>query len=504
MPRHQDPNYPITKIYSMASLEEINTIAGLAHEAFLVLRKSNFRQRAALMNTIADEIEALGDELIQAAHEETHLPVARLTGEKGRTLLQWRSYGAALASGSILDVRIDTALNERTPPRPDIRKTYVGIGPVVVFGASNFPFAFSTAGGDTASAIAAGCPVIVKAHSAHTRTARIMAEAIRRGVKKAGYPEGTFSQVFSSSREGAQLLVKHPLVKAVGFTGSYTGGKALFDIAGQRPEPIPVFAEMGSVNPVFVLPEKIKNAPAEVAQQYAASLTLGVGQFCTNPGIIIIPEGHNKFTDSLVAALAQVEPCKMLHEGIADSYVQNKATVSSQENVQVLLEASSSEKGTGAPSLALTTAGEFLANDTLQEEVFGPFGLVVTYANTGQLEDIARKIHGQLTCTVLGEEEEIRNYEDLLLLITEKCGRLLFNGFPTGVEVVSAMHHSGPFPACTDSRFTSVGPDAIRRFARPVSYQNVPDTYLPDELKNANPLGLYRLVNGKVTQEAVE
>lgn len=455
------------------------------------------------MNTIADEIEALGDELIQAAHEETHLPLARLTGEKGRTVLQWRSYGAALAAGTILDVRIDTALPERTPPRPDIRKTYVGLGPVVVFGASNFPFAFSTAGGDTASAIAAGCPVIVKAHSAHTRTAGIMAEAIRRGVKKAGYPEGTFAQIFSNSREISQSLVKHPLVKAVGFTGSYTGGKALFDIANQRPEPIPVFSEMGSVNPVFVLPEKIKNRPEEVAQQYVASLTLGVGQFCTNPGIIIVPEGQQKFLDALVAAAGQVPPCKMLHEGIADSYTKNKTTVSSQDNVRVLLGASSSDKGIGEAALALTTAEDFLANDTLQEEVFGPFGLVVTYSDSKQMTDIARKIHGQLTCTILGEEAEIGDHEELLLWVTEKCGRLLFNGFPTGVEVVSAMQHSGPFPACTDSRFTSVGPDAIRRFARPVSFQNVPDVYLPDELKNSNPLGLYRLVNGKITQEAL-
>lgn len=500
MPGHPGHNYRITKTYNMTSLEEINSVVSSAHEAFLYLRKTNFQQRAQLMNVIADEIEALGEELIQAAHEETHLPLARLTGEKGRTILQWRSYGAALAAGTILDVRIDTALPERTPPRPDIRKTYVGLGPVVVFGASNFPFAFSTAGGDTASALAAGCPVIVKAHSAHTRTAGIMAEAISRGVKKAGYPAGTFAQVFSNSRQASQELVKHPLVKAVGFTGSYTGGKALFDVANQRAEPIPVFAEMGSVNPVFVLPEKIKNAPVEVAQQYAASLTLGVGQFCTNPGIIIVPEGRDEFINTLVAAAGQVAPCAMLHEGIADSYVQNKATVSSQPNVQVLLAAASSEKGIGAPALALATAEEFLANDTLQEEVFGPFGLVVTYSSPEQMTAIARKIHGQLTCTILGEEAEIADYEELILWVTEKCGRLLFNGFPTGVEVVSAMQHGGPFPACTDSRFTSVGPDAIRRFARPVSYQNVPDAYLPDELKNGNPLGLYRLVDGEITR----
>lgn len=483
--------------------EEINQLVTQAHEAYLSLRKTTFKQRAELMNLIADEIEALGEELIQTAHEETHLPVARLTGEKGRTIFQWRSYGAALAAGTVLDVRIDTALPERTPARPDIRKTYVGLGPVVVFGASNFPFAFSTAGGDTASAIAAGCSVIVKGHDAHKKTAQIMGAAITRAIQKAGYHAGTFVQVFPTNREASQELVKHPLVKAVGFTGSYAGGKALFDIANQRPEPIPVFSEMGSVNPVFVLPEKMKNSPVEVAQQYIASLTLGVGQFCTNPGILVVPAGQEDFQKALVEAAAQVAPCKMLHEGIAASYVQNMNTLTAQESVEILHSASSTEKGVGAAALAFTTAETFLANQALQEEVFGPFGLVVAYSNPKQLEEIAQKIHGQLTCTVLGEEAEIAQYEDLILYITDKCGRILFNGFPTGVEVVSSMHHGGPFPACTDSRFTSVGPDSIRRFARPVSYQNVPDAYLPAELKNANPLGLYRLVDGKITQEAL-
>jgi alpha-ketoglutaric semialdehyde dehydrogenase len=484
-------------------MQEINQVVEKAHSAFLKLRRTNYKQRAELMNIIADEIEALGDELLEAANAETHLPLARLTGEKGRTVFQWRSYGAALASGTILDVRIDTALSERTPPRPDIRKTYVGLGPVVVFGASNFPFAFSTAGGDTASAIAAGCSVVVKAHSAHTQTAQIMAEAIKRGVKKAGFDEGTFEQIFTESRAEAQALVKHPLVKAVGFTGSYGGGKALFDLANQRPEPIPVFAEMGSINPVFVLPQKIKKSSKELATQYVGSLTLGVGQFCTNPGLIVVPEGHEDFINTLVEEASKVAPAKMLHEGIAEAYVNNKEKVSLQENVSVLHAASSSEKGIGAASLALVTAEEFVKNPNLQEEVFGPFGLVITYTSDQQLIQVAQSIHGQLTCTIQGEEEEIINYEELLLHVSEKCGRLLFNGYPTGVEVVSAMQHSGPFPSCTDSRFTSVGPDSIRRFARPISYQNVPDVFLPDELKNSNPLGLYRLVNGEITKEVL-
>ncbi len=484
-------------------MQDINQVVETAHSAFLKLRKTNFKQRAELMNTIADEIEALGDELIEAANAETNLPVARLTGEKGRTVFQWRSYAAALASGTILDVRIDSALPERTPPRPDIRKTYAGLGTVVVFGASNFPYAFSTAGGDTASAIAAGCPVIVKAHSAHTKTSQIMAEAVKRGVEKAGFHKGTFEQVFSESRAEAQELVKHPLVKAVGFTGSFGGGKALFDLANQRPEPIPVFAEMGSINPVFVLPEKAKNSAKEVAAQYVASLTMGVGQFCTNPGLIILPAGNEDFINTLVEETAKVAPAKMLHEGIADAFVSNKEKVTSQVNVTVLHPSSTSEKGIGAASVALVTADEFVKNPNLQEEVFGPFGLVITYSSEEQLIQIAQSIHGQLTCTIQGEEEEIKNYEDLLLYVSEKCGRLLFNGYPTGVEVVSAMQHSGPYPSCTDSRFTSVGPDAIRRFARPVSYQNVPDVYLPDELKNNNPLGLYRLVNGEITKQSV-
>lgn len=484
-------------------MQDLNKVVESAQQAFLELRKTNFKKRAELMNIIADEIEALGEELINTAHAETNLPIARLTGEKARTVFQWRSYGTALASGAILDVRIDTALPERTPPRPDIRKTYVGLGPVVVFGASNFPYAFSTAGGDTASAIAAGCSVIVKAHSAHSQTAQIMADAVKRGVKKAGFHEGTFDQVFSETRAEAQALVKHPLVKAVGFTGSYVGGKALFDIANQRPEPIPVFAEMGSINPVFVLPEKIKNSAKEVATQYIGSLTLGVGQFCTNPGLIIIPEGQEDFLNTLTSEAANVAPAKMLHEGIAEAYFQNKDKVTSQQEVTVLQPSATVEKGYGATSVALVTAEEFVKNPNLQEEVFGPFGLVITYSGTEQLIKIAQSIHGQLTCTILGEEEEIKDYEDLLLFVSEKCGRLLFNGFPTGVEVVSAMHHGGPFPSCTDSRFTSVGPDAIRRFARPVSYQNVPDVYLPDELKNGNPLELFRLVNGEITKKSI-
>ena len=480
----------------------MNEIIEKAWEAYLEFRKTNFRQRANLMHKIADEIEALGDELIQAAHEETFLPVGRLSGEKGRTVFQWRSYGDALAAGTALEVRIDTALPERTPPRVDIRKGYTGLGPVVVFGASNFPFAFSTAGGDTASAIAAGCPVIVKGHYAHPKTAQIMGDAIKRGVKKAGGHEGIFEQVFLNHNKDAQDLISHPKIKAVGFTGSFAGGKALYDIAQKRPEPIPVFSEMGSVNPVFVLPEKIKNAASTLAQQYVGSLTLGAGQFCTNPGLLIIPEGQDDFLAHLVQEILKVEPDRMLHPGISDAYHLNKKRIMGQKTVTVLHD--DDAQGFGPPAVATVTASDFLENPNLQEEVFGPFSLVITYKNTGDLNKIVNGLHGQLTCTVWAEEDELNGYRDLLIHIAGKCGRLLYNGFPTGVEVVSAMQHGGPFPSSTDSRFTSVGPDAIKRFARPVSYQNLPDAFLPDELKNSNPLGIYRLVNGEITKYKVE
>jgi len=474
-------------------IETINEIALRSYTAFLELKKTNLKQRAALMNAIADEIEALGAELIQTASSETNLPEGRLTGEKGRTVFQWRNYADALESGYVLNSRIDTAIPEKVPPRPDIRKTYFGLGPVVVFGASNFPYAFSTAGGDTASAIAAGCSVIIKGHPAHPKTAKMMGDAIQRGIQKTGFHKDTFAQVFSY--EAGSELILHPLVKAVTFTGSFKGGKALFDLANSREEPIPVFAEMGSVNPIFVLPQKMKSSPAQIVTDYLASLTMGVGQFCTNPGILIIPEEHGDFLSIIREEAKKIQVGKMLHPGISEAFAQNKNKLLGQKNIEVISECDA--------SLALTYADDFLSNDSLQEEVFGPFGLIVVYKSTSQLVKIAKKLKGQLTATILGEAEEIGDYEELILNITEKCGRLLFNGYPTGVEVATSMQHGGPFPATTDSRFTSVGADAIRRFARPVAYQNMPDQYLPDELKHGNPLQLPRWVNGEITKQAI-
>lgn len=479
----------------------MNKMIERAWEAYQELRKTNFQQRKELMYAIADEIEVLGDELIQAAHEETFLPIGRLTGEKGRTVFQWRSYADALASGQALQVRIDTALPDRTPPRVDIRKSFIGLGPVVVFGASNFPFAFSTAGGDTASAIAAGCPVIVKAHYAHPKTAKIMEDAIKRGIVKAGGHPGIFDQIFLQSNQEAQELITYSKIKAVSFTGSLAGGRALYDAAQKRPEPIPVFAEMGSVNPVFVLPEKLKNHSSELAKQYVGSLTLGAGQFCTNPGLLVIPEGQEEFLNQLLEEIHQAEPDRMLHEGIAEAYHLNKKKIMKQKPVTVLYDEDA--KGYGPPAVATVSATDFIENPDLQEEVFGPFSLVITYRHKEELSLIAKSLEGQLTATIWAEESELDEYRDMLTDLTGKCGRLLYNGFPTGVEVVTAMQHGGPYPASTDSRFTSVGSDAIKRFARPIAFQNIPDAFLPDELKNSNPLGLYRLVNGEINKKEI-
>ncbi|MFC3198564.1 aldehyde dehydrogenase (NADP(+)) [Parapedobacter deserti] len=485
-------------------IPEIDQLVQRAHEAFLTFKGIDIKRRAAFMHQVADEIEALGPELIRAAQSETNLPEARLAGEKARTVFQWRSYADALSSGNMLDVRIDTADAGRTPPKPDVRKTYVGLGVVAVFGASNFPFAFSTAGGDTASAIAAGCPVIIKTHPGHPETSALMATAIKTAVRKAGLPDGLFAEVRSDGFEGGQHLVSHPLVKAVGFTGSFAGGKALYDLASKRPEPIPVFAEMGSVNPVFLLPNKLEHAAEETAKQYAASLMLGVGQFCTNPGILAAPNhpGLDRFLNTLRSQIIEAAPAPMLHAGIASAYAKKKTELLSQQGVEVLASvAETNTEGHGHAAVATVKASQFLANEQLAHEVFGPFGLLVIYDTADEATAIAEALDGQLTVSVLAEQDDIKNNERLIQALTDKCGRLLLNGFPTGVEVCYAMQHGGPYPATTDNRFTSVGPDAIRRFARPISYQNWPDEFLPNELKDANPLGIWRTVNGALTKE---
>jgi NADP-dependent aldehyde dehydrogenase len=410
-------------------------------------------------------------------------------------------YADLLEAGWWVDARVDTALPNRAPvPKPDIRKMLVPMGPVVVFGAANFPLAYSTAGGDTTSALAAGCPVIVKAHPAHAETSELVAGAIRRAIEKTGMPIDVFQHLHGASFEVGQALVKHPLTKAVGFTGSLAGGKALFDLANKRPEPIPVFAEMSSINPVVLLPETLKRDADKTATMLAGSITLGVGQFCTNPGLIFAIEGEglNQFIVSLSDAFQKIAPGTMLHEGIAENYSRKLSQATAQHGVKV--EAKSTVAGTamqGVPHVASVSAEGFISNPLLAEEVFGPFSLIIRCKNADELNKAINRSQGQLTATVIGDENEIINNRVLINTLIEKAGRLIINGVPTGVDVCPSMMHGGPFPATTDSRFTAVGTDAIKRFVRPVSFQNFPESLLPDELKETNPLSIWRLYNNE-------
>ncbi len=481
------------------SIQEINEVMTSAWKAFHAFRKLSLKQRADFMRAIAKELEAAGDELIQTAMQETNLPEARLRGERGRTIFQLESYADACEKGDWLEARIDHANPAKTPPKPDIRKMLVPVGPVVVFGASNFPFAYSTAGGDTATAFAAGCPVIVKAHPAHPQTSYLAAQAIFRAAEKTGMPKGVFAHVSGMSFEVGKALVTHPHCKAVGFTGSYAGGKQLFDWANQRPEPIPVFAEMGSVNPVFLLPERLAAAAGEIATQYAGSITLGVGQFCTNPGLIIGIEGAalQQFIHDLGKAIQQTLPGIMLHQGIADNFANKREEALMQENVHLVAESvqSGEDRCSGLPTVATVDGKTFLANPLLHKEVFGPYSLVVRCADAAEMLNVALHLEGQLTATFMATPADMNQHPELVEAVKNICGRFVLNGVPTGVEVCLSMQHGGPFPASTDSRFGSVGADAIKRFARPLSFQNWPDELLPEELKEGNPLGLERKVS---------
>jgi 2,5-dioxopentanoate dehydrogenase len=482
-------------------INEVDAVMAEAWEAFLIYRQQSLQQRAQLMRTIAAEIAALGDALITTAMEETHLPEARLKGERARTVFQLTSYADACQAGHWLEASIDTAVPDKVPPKPDTRKMRVPLGPVVVFGAANFPFAYSTAGGDTASALAAGCPVVVKAHPAHLRTSELMASAIDKAVALCGLPKGVFAHIYSPGNAIGQALVEHPHTRAVGFTGSYAGGKQLFDWANQRPAPIPVFAEMSSINPVFLLPEKLQAAATEMAGQYAASITLGVGQFCTNPGIIIGLAGTDlqDFTNALAAAIQPIPPGTMLHQGIADNYASKRAAALAAQGVGTLaISATAAANNQGLPTIATTSATALLANPLLQQEVFGPYSLVVACKDMDEMRRVAQSLEGQLTATLMATENDLRQYATLVDAITVICGRIVLNGVPTGVEVCQSMQHGGPFPATTDSRFGSVGADAIKRFCRPLCYQNWPNALLPDELKEENPLGIWRVVNNEM------
>ena len=493
--------------YTEATSEEINEAITLSSDAFKVYKTTSGKQKAAFLNAIADEILALDDELVQTYCSETGLPEGRAKGERGRTIFQLRSFADLVEQGSWVEASIDTAQQDRQPiPKPDIRKMLVPLGPVVVFGASNFPLAYSTAGGDTAAALAAGCPVIVKSHPMHAGTGELVASAIVKAAQKTGMPNGVFSNINSSGIEVGQELVKHSGVKAVGFTGSIRGGRALLDLAAQREEPIPVFAEMGSVNPVVILPEALKTNGKSLAKTYAGSITLGTGQFCTNPGLLlgIKGEGLNSFISILSDDIVKIEPSCMLHPNIIGAYESNKARALAQPELSVVADYETEVQSNYARQTITTVEGKtFLENTTLHQEVFGPFSMVVQCEDANQLEEIISKLEGQLTGTLIADKDEAAKYSGVIDALQNRVGRIIYNGVPTGVEVCPSMVHGGPYPASTDSRFTAVGINSIKRWVRPFSYQDWPNNLLPDELKNENPLGISRLVNNTKTADKI-
>lgn len=483
-----------------ATAKEVSAAVEKADTAFLEYRSKSGTQKALFLESIADQILILGPALIKCCMEETGLPEARLVGERGRTVGQLKLFAQLLREGSWVDARIDTADPSRTPlPKPDVRSMLRPLGPVGIFGASNFPLAFSVAGGDTVSALAAGCTVVFKAHPAHPGTCEFVANAILEAVKLTGMPDGTFSMVHGNSAEVGQLLVKHPFIKAIGFTGSYAGGKSIFDEANRRPEPIPVFAEMGSTNPVFILPEALRDRGDQISTDLSASITQGVGQFCTNPGLVLIEDSDEsaQFKQKLKSVFGETSSGVMLTSAMLNNFSRGVERLKSIEGVNVLATGKHAGQGyQGTPSLLETTAPSFLKEHALEEEVFGPSSLLVTTGTRAELTQVAKKLSGHLTVTVHGTENDLKEFSFLITVLEQKAGRLIINGYPTGVEVCHSMVHGGPFPATTDSRTTSVGTRAIARFARPVCYQNFPQWLLAAELQDSNPNKIWRLVNG--------
>lgn len=471
--------------YAVGSPELVNRAVRAAEEAFPAYAALSREQRAVFLERIADEIEARGDAITEVGHLETGLPKARMEGERGRTTGQLRLFASHIRKGDYLDRRHDAALPDRKPlARPDLKLMQLPIGPVAVFGASNFPLAFSVAGGDTASALAAGCPVVVKGHSAHPGTGEVVAESVLAAIEALGIPPGVFSLVQGGDRKTGEALVQHPLIRAVGFTGSLGGGRALFNLCAQRPDPIPFFGELGSVNPMFVLPVAMAARGNQVAAGWVASLTMGAGQFCTNPGIAVAVEGAE--TDAFVQAaangLAAVGPQVMLTDGIASAYREGSQRVGAGQGVRVL-HASEPSGRNATPFLYEVSAEHFLAQPELGHEVFGPLGLVVRVSGEDQMVAVAQAMEGQLTTTVQMDASDAGLARRLVPILERKAGRLLANGFPTGVEVADAMVHGGPYPASTNFGATSVGTLSIRRWLRPVSFQNWPEELLPEDLR---------------------
>ncbi|MBS1487507.1 MAG: aldehyde dehydrogenase (NADP(+)) [Bacteroidetes bacterium] len=482
-----------------ATTQEVDAAVREAHLAYLSYKNLSGKKKGEFLRAIADEIEALGDTLVQTTMRETNLPEARVISERGRTTGHCRMFAQLVEEGSWVEARLDSAQPQRAPlPRPDIRKMLVPIGPVIVFGAANFPLAYSTAGGDTASALAAGCSVIVKAHPAHAETSELVAGAIKKAGTKTGMPPGVFQHLHGMSFEVGQALVNHPLIKAVGFTGSLVGGKALFDLANKRPEPIPVFAEMSSINPVYLLPESLAKNFEKTAVMLANSITQGVGQFCTNPGLVIAVDndGLKKYIKRLSEEIVKAPAGTMLHQGIANNYHKRVAETLAQKGITIEAQGAEGSALQGRATIVSVAAKDFLKNPMLAEEVFGPLSLIVKCADINELNAVVARQHGQLTSSIIGEEAEIEKHQNLLNLLKEKAGRLIINGVPTGVEVAPSQNHGGPYPATTDSRFTAVGTDAVKRFVRPVAFQNFPESVLPPELKTGNPLNIWRMTDG--------
>lgn len=487
-------------------MTDIDKIMQDALDAFQTYKLVSPARKAEFLNEIATAIEAKREQLVAIAHEESNLPLARLNGELSRTTNQLKMFGRLVLEGSWVEAAIDTADKDRTPPKPDTRKMLVPVGPVVVFGASNFPFAFSTAGGDTASALASGSTVVIKGHSAHAGTSKLVYEAIAIAIKKAGMPENTVQHVLGSGNTVGKALVQHPATTGVGFTGSFAGGKALWEIANQREIPIPVFAEMSSINPVVFFPDTLEQNAAALAKTYAASITLGVGQFCTNPGLLLATKSNalDNFLGLLGKEIEQVAPQKMLHGGIQQSYAKGLNQALSQKGIEKV-GAAVAEPGEGEalPTVAKVAAKDFLKNPHLREEIFGPYSLAVVCEDKTELSAALSLLKGQLTTTVMATDKDIEANKDIITLQATLAGRVILNDVPTGVEVCASMVHGGPYPSTTDGGYTSVGTTAIKRWVRPVCFQNFKDSMLPDELKNSNPLHIWRIVNNEWTKSAI-
>lgn len=490
----------LAPVYIGGSRAHVEQACELAEVAYGTYRETSLEARAAFLETIASEIEAIGSELIERAMAETGLPQARIEGERGRTCGQLRLFASVVRAGEWLDVRIDPAMPERQPlPRADLRQRHIALGPVAVFGASNFPLAFSVAGGDTASALAAGCPVVVKGHSAHPGTSELVGKAIQKAVKACNLPEGVFSLLFGAGNEIGQALADDPRIQAVGFTGSRSGGVALMKTAQARPQPIPVYAEMSSINPVFLLPAALKARGKELGEAFVASLNMGAGQFCTNPGLVIAVKGPelDAFIDAAKGAVEASGAQTMLTPGIHRAYQEGVASLSSAANVREIARGQIGGDYQCQTGLFAASASDFLASEALQAEVFGASSLIVECEDAAEVKRVTEQLEGQLTATLHMDDADIDAAKALLPTLERKSGRILANAWPTGVEVCHAMVHGGPFPATSDARTTSVGSAAIHRFLRPVCYQSLPEILLPDALKDGNPLKISRLVDGK-------